>query len=106
MTLEDLPAEFAWVSSFSGVPRDSNTGVVEGIGASITLGNVHFQENGSALVSASLYIANLTADGLTHIVERVDGVWQIVRNTGVKIEPTAYTAILSSNLTGLAYLSS
>ncbi len=82
--LEDLPAEFVWVSGSSEVPRDSNTGVVEGNGAIITLGNIHFQEDESALVSASIYIANLAAGGLTYIVERIDGVWQVVGDTGVR----------------------
>ena len=82
--LEDLPAEFVWVSGSSEVPRDSNTGVVEGNGAIITLGNVHFQEDGSAFVSASIYIANLAAGGLTYIVERIDNTWQVVGDTGVR----------------------
>jgi hypothetical protein len=81
--LEDLPAEFAWVGDSDEVPRNSQTGAVEGNGAIITLGNVHFQEDGSAFVSASIYIANLAAGGLTYIVERIDGAWQIVGNTGV-----------------------
>ena len=66
------------------MPRDSNTGVVEGNGAIITLGNVHFQEDGSAFVSASIYVANLAAGGLTYIVERIDGTWQVVGDTGVR----------------------
>jgi len=82
--LEDLPAEFMWVSSFSEVPRDSNSGVVEGNGAIITLGNIHFQEDESVRVSASIYINNLAAGGLTYIVERIDGVWQVVDDTGVR----------------------
>jgi len=82
--LEDLPAEFVWVGNFNEVPLDSNTGAVEGNGAIITLGNVHFQEDGSAFVSASIYIANLAAGGLTYIVERMDNTWQVVGDTGVR----------------------
>ena len=82
--LEDLPAEFVWVGNFNEVPLDSNTGVVEGNGAIITLGNVHFQEDGSAFVSASIYIANLAAGGLTYIVELIDGAWQVVGDTGAR----------------------
>ncbi len=82
--LEDLPAEFVWVGDSYEVPRNSQTGAVEGNGAIITLGNVHFQEDGSALVSASIYIANLAAGGLTYVVERIDGVWQVVGDTGVR----------------------
>ncbi len=83
-SLDDLPAEFVWVGSFNEVPIDSNTGAVEGNGAIITLGNVHSQEDGSALVSASIYFANLGAVGLTYIVERIDGAWQVVGDTGVR----------------------
>jgi hypothetical protein len=82
--LEDLPAEFVWVKDLNEVPVDNNTGAVEGNGAIITLGNVHFQEDGSAFVSASIYIANLAAGGLTYIVERIDGAWQVVGDTGVR----------------------
>lgn len=83
-SLDDLPAEFVWVGNSNEVPLDSNTGAVAGNGAIITLGNVHFQEDGSALVSASIYIANLAAGGLTYIVERIDGVWHVVGDTGVR----------------------
>ncbi len=83
-SLDDLPAEFVWVGNFNEVPLDSNTGVVEGNGAIITLGNVHLQEDGSAFVSASIYFANLGAVGLTYIVERIDGAWQVVGDTGVR----------------------
>ncbi len=83
-SLDDLPAEFVWVGNFNEVPLDSNTGAVEGNGAIITLGNAHFRQDGSALVSASIYIANLAAGGLTYIVERIDGTWQVVGDTGVR----------------------
>lgn len=83
-SLDDLPAEFVWVGGFNEVPIDSNTGAVEGNGAIITLGNVHSQEDGSALVSASIYFANVGAVGLTYIVERIDGTWQVVGDTGVR----------------------
>ncbi len=82
--LDDLPTEFVWVGNFNEVPLDSNTGVVEGNGAIITLGNIHFQEDESALVSASIYFANLGAVGLTYIVESIDGAWQVVGDTGVR----------------------
>lgn len=82
--LEDLPAEFVWVDVAYEVPCDSGTGVVEGDGAIITLGNVHLQEDGSALVSASLYIASEAAIGKTYIVKRVNGLWEVVGDTGVQ----------------------
>ncbi|GAI48885.1 unnamed protein product, partial [marine sediment metagenome] len=79
---DDLPTKVKWAEDFLEVPRDNKTGVVKGNGAIITLGNIHFQEDGTALVSASRYIANLAAIGMTYIVERVDGVWQVVGDTG------------------------
>jgi len=82
--LYDLPAEFRWVDKFAGVPIDSETGVVEGSGAVVTLGNIQFQEDGSALVSAKIYIANLAAGGLTYVVKKVGGVWKITGDTGVR----------------------
>lgn len=82
--LDDLPAELVWVGNFNEVSRDNNTGVVEENGAIITLGNVHFQEDESALVSASIYIANMAVGGLTYITERIDDTWQIVGDTGVR----------------------
>jgi len=81
--LDDLPTKIEWVEDFLEVPRDNKTGVVKGNGAIITLGNIHFQEDGTALVSASIYIANLAASGRTYIVEHTDGVWQIVGDTGM-----------------------
>ncbi|HID77415.1 MAG TPA: hypothetical protein EYP56_15650 [Planctomycetaceae bacterium] len=82
--LAGLAVEFRWVDDADEVPRDGRSSVVEGGGAIITLGNIHFQEDGSALVSASLYFANLGALGKTYIVERVDGLWQVVGTTGVE----------------------
>ena len=79
--LDNLPAEFIWVDDRDEVPMDR--GMVEGNGVIITLGNVHFQEDSSALVSASIYIANLAAGGRTYIVKQVDGIWQVVGDTGV-----------------------
>ena len=39
---------------------------------------------GAGHVSASIYIASLAAGGLTYIVERIDGAWQVVGDTGVR----------------------
>ncbi len=80
--LDDLPAEFVWVDSADEVPLDSNTGRVEGNGAIITLGNFDLQEDRTVHVMASIYIANLGAGGMIYIVERVDGIWQVVGDTG------------------------
>jgi ABC-2 type transport system permease protein len=83
-SIEDLPAEFIWVDSADEVPRDSQTHAVAGGGAIITLGNIHLQEDGPALVSAQLYFAMLGATGKTYTLEKVDGSWQISGDTGVQ----------------------
>ena len=80
--LSDLPAELSWVNAFDAVALDESTGQVEGDGVVVTVGNIHLQEDGSGLVSASIYIANLAAGGQTYIVEEVDGSWQVTGNTG------------------------
>ena len=82
--LVDLPAEFRWVEDADNVPREAQTGAVADGGAIITLGNVHLQEDGSALVSAQLYFAMLGATGKTYVLEQVDGVWQVTGDTGVQ----------------------
>ena len=81
--LSDLPAEFVWVIDSGTVLADSSTRFRNG-GAIVTLGNVHIQPDGSALVSASLYIGLEGALGKTYVLERVDGVWQVTGDTGVQ----------------------
>jgi hypothetical protein len=82
--LAALPARLEWVSSADEVARDGKTGAVAGGGAIITLGNIHSQADGSAQVSASIYVANLAAGGQTYILERVDGTWTVTGNTGTQ----------------------
>jgi len=81
--LDDLPAEFVWVDGADQVPHEKNTGAVADGGVIITLGNVHFQENGSAQVSAQLYLSTLGATGKTYVLEQLDGIWQVTGDTGV-----------------------
>jgi hypothetical protein len=78
----DLPAKFLWVDDRDEVPMDDHSTVRDG-GVVMTVGNIHLQEDGSALVSAGLYFAALGAGGQTYIVQQVDGTWQVVGNTGV-----------------------
>jgi ABC-2 type transport system permease protein len=82
--LADLPAEFKWVDSDAEVARD-DTGTVAGRGAIVTLGNVHLNEDGQAMVSARLYFAMLGMGARTYLLERVEGAWQVVGDTGVQI---------------------
>ncbi len=81
--LDDLPTEFKWIDKRDEV-IDSRTRVVEGNGAIITLGNTRLQEDGSVLVSASIYFADLGGGGATYIIKKVNGIWQITGNTGVR----------------------
>jgi ABC-2 type transport system permease protein len=80
--LDELSAGFLWVDGADEVPSDEDTGVVAGGGAIITLGNIHFQEDGSVLISAKLYFSRLGATGKTYILEQVDGSWQVTGDTG------------------------
>jgi hypothetical protein len=79
--LYDLSAEFIWVENFSEVPLNSNSRIMGG-SAGITLGNIHFQEDGTALVSARIYISTLSGGGRTYIVEQVNSTWWVVGDTG------------------------
>ncbi|NLF14883.1 MAG: hypothetical protein GX597_24090, partial [Anaerolineaceae bacterium] len=72
-----------WVESRDQVPMDDKD-TVEGGGAIFTLGNPHFQTDGTVHVSASLYFANLGAGGRTYILQEVDGEWRIIGTTGVE----------------------
>lgn len=82
--LEDLPAEFIWVETQDGVPLDNRGSVADG-GAMVTLGNVHLNEDGQAFVSARVFFAALGAGAQTYVLEQIDGAWQIVGTTGVRI---------------------
>jgi ABC-type transport system involved in multi-copper enzyme maturation permease subunit len=82
--LDGLPAEFVWVNNADEVPREDQTDTVQGGGAIITLGNVHFQGEGKALVSAQLFFSMLGATGKTYILEQLDGEWQVTGDTGVQ----------------------
>ncbi len=52
--------------------------------ATITLGNVHLQEDGSALISAQFRDAAGGTTGKTYVLEQLNGAWQIVGDTGVQ----------------------
>jgi hypothetical protein len=79
--LSGLPAEFVWVDDIDEAPRDDRSTVLNG-GAVFTLGNVHPQKDGSVIVSGSLYFSMLGGGGKTYLLQQVDGVWQIVGDTG------------------------
>ncbi len=81
--MDDLPAEFVWVDDRREVIDESIMAVKDN-GALITLGNTYLQEDGTVQVAASIYFADLGGGGATYIIERVDGIWQITGNTGVR----------------------
>lgn len=83
-TLSDLPGEIIWIEGRENVEISRNTGEVVGGGIIVTLGNIHHQEDGTLLISGSIYIANLAAGGQTYVLEQVDGQWTITGNTGVQ----------------------
>jgi hypothetical protein len=80
--LDDISADLIWVKKFSDVTWDE--GRLEGGGTIITLGNIHLQENGSVLVPISIHFGNLGAEGLTYIVEQIEGIWQVIGDTGFR----------------------
>jgi len=82
--MADLPAEIVWVDNQREVPRGDRGEVVDG-GAIFTLGNIHLVENRLALVAARVYFGPLGMGTQTYLVEQVDGVWQVVGTTGVRI---------------------
>lgn len=83
-SLSGLPARVIWVDSFDQVNLEPDTGAVSGQGVIITLGNIHYENPDKALVSASIYVANMAAGGKTYILEQQDGVWVITGTTGVE----------------------
>jgi hypothetical protein len=62
---------------------DEQESVLDG-GAVMTLGNIHLQEDGSVLVSASVYFGRLAAGGRTYVVEQVKDMWQVTGDTGAQ----------------------
>jgi len=78
----DLPTRIAWIDDLDDLPRDPATQAIADGGAQVILGNIHFQKDGSALVSSSIYVGPLVAGGQTYVVEQVDGAWQVTGTTG------------------------
>ncbi|MCB8983429.1 MAG: hypothetical protein H6659_06380 [Ardenticatenaceae bacterium] len=82
--LAHLPTNIVWVESRTAVPLDDATGSVANNGIIITLGNIHPQSDGTALVSGSIYVGMLAAGGQTYILEQDGSGWQIQGTTGVQ----------------------
>lgn len=81
--LVDLPTQVIWIADPADVTLDQETGAVADGGAIVTLGNIHIQDDGSVLVSGSIYVAFLAGGGQTYIVEQISGIWEVTGNTGL-----------------------
>lgn len=82
--LADLPTTVIWVDSFNQVKLDPAGGFVSNEGVIITLGNIHYENKDKALVSGSIYVANLAAGGKTYVLEKQNDIWSITGTTGVE----------------------
>ena len=84
--LNDIPADVIWIDDDNEAPSDPQNGrILDGEGVILTLGNIHFQEDGSALVSFWLHCGSLCGIGKTYVLEEINGVWQVTGSTGVEI---------------------
>lgn len=84
--LIEIPADVIWLDDNSEAPYDPQNGrILDGEGVILTLGNIHFQEDGSAWVSFWLECGNLCGIGKTYVLEDINGIWQVTGSTGVEI---------------------
>jgi len=81
--LGDLTASVEFVEDQQQVigPASSGNEVLNG-GVVITLGPIGWEDENTILADGSLYKSNLGATGRTYRLQRVDGVWQVVGDTG------------------------
>ena len=89
--LHDLSSIIVWIDKFEdaefeegkspGLEKLPIQSVIDG-GAIITLGNIHLQNDSSAQVAGSIYVASLAAGGATYILEKKEGSWEITGTTG------------------------
>lgn len=86
--LQDLSSTIIWKDKFDDAEFEkSKLNGLEGLkdgGAIITLGNIHLQDDGSAQLAGSIYVASLAAGGSTYVLEKKDGFWEITGKTGVR----------------------
>lgn len=81
--LDNLPAKFIWVDNRHEVIDESIMAVKDN-GALITLGNTYLKDDKTVQVASSIYFASTGAGGMTYVIEKIDGVWKITGNTGVR----------------------
>jgi hypothetical protein len=71
-----------WIKGLEEAPLDPKTGEVAKGGAVITFGHIFIQDDGTAMVSASIFVSKQAALGKTYVVEEVDDSWQVIGDTG------------------------
>ena len=80
--LQDLPSTLIWIDKFEDAEFDEKEPSLVKDGAIITLGNIHVQDDGSAHLAGSIYIANLGAGGATYVLKEKGESWEITGTTG------------------------
>ena len=81
--LSDFPTSVEFVDDPQQVIAPTPpTGKVLNDGVIIILGDIGWEDETTALVDGSLHSADLVASGRTYRLRRMDGVWQVVGDTG------------------------
>ncbi len=84
--LADLPSDIVWIASNEKAPiSDPGGQVTQGKAVIVTLGNIHWQDDGSVLVSVWFYCGNVCGVGKTYILELIRGDWKVTGDTGVNV---------------------
>jgi len=78
--LANMPARIEWLPDEEAMMDSAES--LEGQAAVITLGNIHVQEDGGAMVAGSVYLGGLGSGGRTYTLWQVDGAWEISGDTG------------------------
>jgi len=84
--LEEAAFELIWVGAPDQAPIDPNNGeVAGGDGILITLGNIHPQDDGSALLSFFMTCADMCGVGKTYVLSQSSGIWKVSGSVGPEI---------------------
>jgi len=84
--LADLADTITWVASLANLPLEGIGATVVGGGAVVSLGNIQPAESGTWRLYAGLYLGNLNGTGRIYILGSVDGVWQVIGDTGTVLD--------------------
>jgi len=90
--LADEPYELIWIEVFDDASFDpvnwqeaDEWRIADGDGMIITLGNVHYQEDGSAQLSFFMTCAQMCGIGKNFVLEKHNGVWLVIGSVGPEI---------------------